>query len=149
MISFTFQSKNDLLIISQLLKRNGLPFSDIRVSKVDFIVAKNGGQIFGCIGLEKYGTEGLLRSFAIDYDFRKKGYGKELYNRLLGYGVQKGIKTFHLLTTTAKEYFLNIGFNVYNRTCAPEIIQNSIEFKSICPLSSAYMVLDNISNYQQ
>jgi amino-acid N-acetyltransferase len=124
-----------------------LPYSDIYESQVDFIVAKNDEQIVGCIGLEKYGTEGLLRSFAIELNFRKKGYGKELYNRLLTYGMQNKVNTLHLLTTTAREYFINVGFSVQNRSNAPEIIQNSREFKGLCPSSSIYMVLEDISKH--
>lgn len=147
MITYSNAGKTDLESIAGLLKKNDLPYSDIYESKVDFIVAKNDEQIVGCIGLEKYGTEGLLRSFAIDFNFRKKGYGKELYNRLLTYGVQNKVNTLHLLTTTAREYFINVGFNVQNRSNAPEIIQNSEEFKSLCPSSSTYMVLKDISKH--
>ncbi len=147
MITYVFADKSDIETIAQLLKKNDLPFSDIYESQIDFIIAKNDYQIIGCIGLEKYGTEGLLRSFAVDVNFRKKGYGRELYNRLLAYGVQNEVKTLHLLTTTAKEYFINAGFSIQNRGNAPEIIQNSAEFKSLCPSSSVYMVLEDISKY--
>jgi amino-acid N-acetyltransferase len=149
MISFTFPVRKDITSISQLLKRNDLPFSDIQEGQIDFIVAKNKKKIIGCIGIEKYGTDGLLRSFAIDSDFRKKGYGRELYSRLLNYGIQNGVVTIHLLTTTATDYFLDAGFIILDRSNAPEKIQNSMEFKSLCPSSAVYMVLENITNYMK
>ena len=145
MITYTLADKRDLAAISLLLKINDLPFSDIQESAIDFIVAKDDQQIIGCIGLEKNGSEGLLRSFAVDHNFQNKGFGRELYDRLLAYGVQHDIKTLHLLTTTAKEYFMKVGFRLDSRSNAPEIIQKSKEFSSLCPSSSTYMVLENIS----
>jgi amino-acid N-acetyltransferase len=144
MITYSFSEKSDLESIIALLKKTNLPYSDIRESPVNFIVVKEGSKIIGCIGIEMYDTEGLLRSFVVDEDIRKKGYGKELYNRLLVFGIQKGVKNLHLLTNTAKDYFLKAGFTVQNRIDAPETIKNSAEFKSICPASSTYMVLKNI-----
>jgi amino-acid N-acetyltransferase len=147
MITYPFSDKNDIESIAQLLKKNDLPYSDIVESQVEFIVAKNDIKIIGCIGIEKYGAESLLRSFVVDSNYRKKGFGKELYNRLLLHGVQNEIKTLHLLTTSAKEYFIKVGFGIHDRNRAPEIIQNSTEFKSLCPSSSVYMVLKDISKH--
>jgi amino-acid N-acetyltransferase len=147
MITYTLADKQDFEAVTELLKKNDLPFSDIDESMVDFIVSKDDRQIFGCIGLEKFGNEGLLRSFSIDKDYQNKGYGRELYNRLLAYAAQNGIKTLHLLTTTAKDYFIKMGFRIDSRNNAHEIIQKSKEFSSLCPYSSTYMVLENISKY--
>ncbi len=147
MITYLFADKNDLSNISLLLKESNLPFEDIEESGVHFIMAKENEQIVGCIGLEKYETDGLLRSFAVDRHFQGKGYGYELFNRLLVYAVQNGIQTLHLLTNTATDYFIKTGFRMERRSKAPEVIQNSREFKSICPSSSNYMVLEEISKY--
>jgi amino-acid N-acetyltransferase len=147
MITYIFSDKNDLGNITLLLKESNLPYGDIEESDVHFIIANENNQIIGCIGLEKYETEGLLRSFAVDRHFQGKGLGYELFNRLLVYAVQNGIQTLHLLTTTAKDYFIKTGFHMGKRSNAPEVIQNSKEFKSICPSSSNYMVLEDISTY--
>ncbi len=145
MIQYIISDKKDIKNISLLLSENDLPYSDIIESQVDFLVAKSNQQFVGCIGIEKYGTEGLLRSFAVNTDYRRKGYGKELYDKLIGYSIQNGIKTMHLLTATAKEYFLRKGFKVENKDNAPETIRNCKEFKNLCPSSSVYMVLEDIS----
>ena len=147
MITYEFANKTQLEIIAGLLKQSDLPSSDIEESQVDFIVAWDDSKIFGCIGLEKFGTEGLLRSFAVDNTYRKRGYGKELYNRLLAFAVQNEITTLHLLTDTAKEYFMKAGFSARNRSNAPEILQGTKEFASLCPSSSLYMVLENLSEH--
>lgn len=147
MISYKLAEREDIEPITHLLKINDLPFSDIIESAIEFIVAKNDKETVGCIGLEKHGTEGLLRSFAVDNDFRNNGIGKEMYNRLLSYATQHKIKTLHLLTNTAKDYFNKNGFMVADRSKAPELISKSQEFTSLCPISSVYMVLKDISQY--
>lgn len=140
MITYSFYTKNDLDEISNLLKENKLPYEDIRASKVRFITARIEDQLIGCIGLEHYGTEGLLRSFSVAQTLQNKGYGKALFNKLIEYSAENGIKTLHLLTNTAREYFLKNGFSVKGRSDAPDVILGTMEFKSLCPSSSTYMI---------
>ena len=147
MITYSLAEAEDIEAIVRLLKTNDLPFSDIRESEIEFIVAKNDNQVVGCIGLEMHGYEGLLRSFAVDSNFRNKGIGREMYNRLLRFAFLNDINTLHLLTTTAKDYFSKTGFFVASRSKAPESISKSKEFAGLCPASSVYMVLEDISVY--
>ena len=145
MNTYTLALKEELESIIAILQINNLPTLDIRQIAADFIVAKKDNKIVGCIGLEKFGTEGMLRSFAVVDEYKNKGIGKELYKHLLSYALENNIKNLHLLTNTAKEYFLKTGFLVTDRNKAPEVIQKSTEFSSLCPVSSTYMVLENIS----
>jgi amino-acid N-acetyltransferase len=149
MINYSLAQDKDLESITRLLKINNLPYSDIKESLVEFIVAKSNSEIIGCIGVEIYKPQGLLRSFAVDNSFRNKGIGKELYHRLLSYSIQSNVKTLHLLTNTARDYFSKTGFIVADRSKAPELIKNCKEFASLCPSSSVYMVLDDISKHAQ
>jgi len=144
MTHYSIAQKIDTEAISRLLESSKLPFSDIRESQVKFIVAKENDKIVGCIGLEIYGTEGLLRSFAVENNYRNRGIGKDLYNSLLAYSTENHISTLHLLTNTAREYFSKVGFMVANRSKAPETISKSSEFGSLCPSSATYMVLEDV-----
>ncbi len=129
--------------ILSLLKENKLPFSDIEPGKIDFIVAIDAAnKIIGCIGVEPFDTEGLLRSFAVSPACRNHQIGGELFNRLLSHAAQSGIQSLHLLTTTAEEYFKRRGFMTTERTQAPGAISTTSEFSSLCPSSSAYMMAD-------
>ncbi len=132
----------DLEEITTLLKDNNLPYKDLQTSNVDFLSSKNNGKVIGCIGIEVYDEEGLLRSFAVDDVYKSKGIGGRLLNALLDKSKAKGIKRLHLLTTTADVYFAKKGFNVSERRSAPTSIVNSKEFSEICPSSSVYMVKD-------
>lgn len=144
MISYDLAAEADLPAINNLLKKSSLPFSDLAESNIEFITAREGYNLIGCIGIESFGKDGLLRSFAVEERYRNKGYGKELYNRLLSFAVQKGIKTLHLLTNTAEHYFKKAGFIIEKRDNAPSKILQTTEFSSLCPSTSTYMVLKDI-----
>ncbi|MBS9463921.1 GNAT family N-acetyltransferase [Flagellimonas sp. 389] len=126
--------------VKNLLKKNGLPYVDLRSSKVTFLTSKSGSEIIGCIGIEKYGEDGLLRSFAVTEDSKNKGVGGKLFNKLIDKSKKDGIKRMHLLTTTADQYFLKKGFKISERIEAPKAIASSKEFSEICPSTSIYMV---------
>jgi amino-acid N-acetyltransferase len=128
--------------ISNLLKVNSLPYEDISTSNVAFITRKLEGKVIACIGIERYGDEALLRSFAVDDAFKSQGIGAELLNELLTKCKQQGVKTLHLLTTTAAEYFEKKGFVRAERGSAPMGIAQSKEFSELCPSSSVYMKKD-------
>lgn len=144
MISYNLAAETDREAIRQLLETNNLPYADLNQSPITFFVARNNGKILGCIGLEKYGNDGLLRSFAVDPEQQNKGIGKELYKNLLIYAGSNHIRTIHLLTNTAREYFGRIGYRLADRNLAPQQIAASAEFAGLCPASSTYMVLDTI-----
>lgn len=145
-IQYRLADANDIPSIAELLATSGLPIEDIKTSKIDFIAASSPeGMIIGCIGVEKFGPDGLLRSFAVDANYRDKKIGSQLLNRLIAVSNQSGINALHLLTTTAEKYFTVKGFSIAVREEAPESISTTVEFSSLCPSSSAYMVLNNIT----
>jgi amino-acid N-acetyltransferase len=142
MITYSLAEAKDLEIIKETLQSVHLPFADVDESEIEFIAAKSKSEIIGCIGLEKYGTDGLLRSFAVKESFQNKGMGQELYRQLLTFACNEKVTTLHLLTTTASAYFSRMGFADANRNEAPETIRQSKEFSSLCPASSVYMKLE-------
>jgi amino-acid N-acetyltransferase len=147
MITYNTANTGEVEDIIHLLGQNNLLASDIRESAIDFIVAKNNSKIIGCVGLEKSADHGLLRSFAVDSEYRNLGIGTELYHRILKLALEFNIKTIHLLTNTASGYFSKAGFVVNDRKNAPYEITETSEFSSLCPVSSQYMVLEDINKY--
>lgn len=140
MIKYLKANSEDFESIIRLLVTNDLPNSDVKDSPIKFIVAKSEGDIVGCIGLEIYETDGLLRSFAVEPSYRNNGIGAELYKNLLAFALENKVNTLHLLTTTAKDYFLKKGFKVTDKNQAPIGIKKSSEFDGLCPVSCIYMV---------
>ena len=105
-IQYRLVDENDIPSIVELLKSSNLPTEDIGTSKIDFIAASSPEvMIIGCIGVEKFGSDGLLRSFVVEANYRDKKIGSQLLNRLIAVCNQSGINTLHLLTTTAEKYF--------------------------------------------
>lgn len=105
-----------------------------------FITKEKDGGLIGCIGIETYGTHGLLRSLAVTEAHKGTGIGKQLLDELCVASRRKGIHRMHLLTTTADGYFKRYGFSIAERSQAPNSIANTKEFSEICPSSSVYMV---------
>ncbi|MCP2520306.1 arsenic resistance N-acetyltransferase ArsN2 [SCandidatus Aminicenantes bacterium Aminicenantia_JdfR_composite] len=133
--------KEDIVFIEKLLKKNKLPYEDIS-SKIDcFYICSIGEKIIGIGGLEIHGDYGLLRSLVIIEHYRKRGYGKILTQKIIEYAKKKGLKEVYLLTTTAKEFFEKIGFEIVNRNAVPLEIRNSTEFKYLCPSTAVCMRL--------
>ncbi len=132
----------DLIKIAELLKANNLPYEDIISSKVEFITEEQDGVLLGCIGIEKYAEDGLLRSLAVDDLYKNNGIGKKLIDELFNKSRIEGIKKIHLLTTTAEKYFEKYGFQIAERAKAPNGILQSKEFSEICPVSSTYMIMN-------
>lgn len=136
--------KQDLARITALLLSCELPVSDLQTSNITFIISTDNENLIGCIGIEPYGHNGLLRSFAVDSNYRKNGIGGQLLDKILAFCKQTGISNLHLLTTTAEKYFEAKGFIATFRDKAPSAIKNSAEFSSICPSTSTYMNLKNM-----
>ncbi len=125
--------------IRAMLREAGLPFEDVAQGRQDLIVALSGGEICGCIGLEKYGRHGLLRSLAVAEEYRGRGTGKALVEIVTAAAREAGIGELYLLTLTADRFFARLGFDSIDRASVPEAIRGTTEFESICPVSSTCM----------
>jgi N-acetylglutamate synthase-like GNAT family acetyltransferase len=104
-----------------------------------YIVAESGGVVIAVAGLERHGVFGLLRSMAVSPEWRRRGIGKVLTERLLDLAGTMGLQAVYLLTTTAQEYFAGQGFAYVEREKVPAEIRTSIEFASACPASAVCM----------
>ncbi len=104
-----------------------------------FVVREDDGRVVGVSGLEVHGEDGLLRSVAVDPDYRGQGLAKALVEAALERARMLELRTLYLLTTTARAYFARRGFAVARRDEAPAAIRESWEFRSGCPASAVLM----------
>ncbi len=123
-----------------LLEKVGLPWTDVHEHLFNFIIGLDRNRVVAVVGLEVYGTEGLLRSLAVDPGYRDRGIGQVLYEKVLRLAHERGVKRIHLLTDTAQGYFSKRGFEMGDRTAAPPGIRDTREFTQLCPASAVYMV---------
>jgi amino-acid N-acetyltransferase len=130
----------------RLLVEAGLPTADITAEQLqDFFFCSSGPGLEGLVGLELYGEVALLRSLAVATRRRGSGLGSRLVEHAEHYARDRGVKSLYLLTTTAEAFFLSRGYTRVPRERAPEAIRNTKEFGEICPLSSAFMVKQLLS----
>ena len=122
-----------------LLEDNNLPSSDIKdLNFESFFGLYIDDTLEGIVGLEVYGELALLRSLAVNSK-KSSGIGSILLENIDSFSKSKNINTLYLLTTTADKYFLKKGYSIIDKKEAPQIIQNTKEFNSICPDSSIFM----------
>ena len=118
-----------------------LPAIDITPEHMEhFFGVWAGPNLEGVVGVELYGSVALLRSLAVVASKRGSGLGSELLARAEHYAMGNGVRSMFLLTTTAESYFKKRGYSELLREAAPEVIQRTTEFASICPASSVFMV---------
>jgi amino-acid N-acetyltransferase len=133
-------SPEDLPRIRALLVACGLPAEDVDGKGAQrILVAREDGQITGCIGLEVHGEAGLLRSFAVAPASRRRGVGAELHDRAVALARDLGVRDLYLLTTTVRERAVRAGFLDVPRESVPEAIREGSPFKGLCPATAACM----------
>ncbi len=120
---------SDLAAVLILLTAVNLPTEGVAEHFADFLMARANERVVGCVGLEKYGSHGLLRSLAVAPDFRGQSLGQRLTSDCLTYAQANAITTIILLTTTAAGFFTShFGFQAADRQQVDEIFANSPEW---------------------
>jgi amino-acid N-acetyltransferase len=104
-----------------------------------FVVREDDGRVVGVAGLEIHGEDGLLRSVAVDADYRGQGLAASLVEAALERAKRVHLRSVYLLTTTARDYFARRGFADCPREEAPAPIRESWEFRTGCPSTAAFM----------
>jgi amino-acid N-acetyltransferase len=125
--------------VLSLLERSKLPTEGVADSFSHFLIAEGDGKLIGVAGLELYGGSALLRSVAVEEDWRGSGVGRVLVERALDLARERGIEDIYLLTTTAEHYFPKFGFTCVSRDSVAEGIRGSVEFQCACPASAKVM----------
>lgn len=104
-----------------------------------FLVATDSGAPTGMIGVEEFADCGLLRSLIVDKACRGSGTGAQLVAALEARTIQRGLHTLWLLTIDADPFFARLGYVARQRSDAPQAIQQSAEFSSLCPGDAVLM----------
>jgi amino-acid N-acetyltransferase len=125
-----------------LLERAGLPSDGLEVHQDTVLVARSEGRPVGCAGLELYGESALLRSVAVEAEWRGRGLGVDLTKAALELAGGRGVRRVYLLTETAGEFFPRFGFRRIERAAAPPQVQQSVEFMCVCPETAEAMLLE-------
>ncbi|ACM57000.1 arsenic resistance N-acetyltransferase ArsN2 [Halorubrum lacusprofundi] len=126
--------------VETLLDKNGLPSDDVEPGRNRFYIGYDGDTRVGVGGVERHGTDGLLRSVVIERSARGNRYGTALCEALESKVEADGVERLYLLTTTAAEFFGDCGYVETDRTTAPNAIRQTAEFDELCPVTATCMV---------
>ena len=127
--------------IVALLNSVELPLDGLLEHLETTLVVRIDNVIVGCAALELYGDFALLRSVAVDRSHQGQGLGHDLTMAILDLARRLGIRSVFLLTETAGEFFPRFGFKPASRLDVPEVVQQSVEFTSACPVNALVMAL--------
>lgn len=134
--------EHDFAAVLGLLADSALVYEDLTPASLDtFIVLpteEEASALAAVAGLETFqgSQEGLLRSVAVSPSLRKHGMGTSLVAAVEATARLCCVKRLWLLTTTAPDFFRRLGYADMARADAPAAVQQSGEFKSLCPASA-------------
>jgi amino-acid N-acetyltransferase len=139
-IALRASDARDLRGVLDLLALVDLPVDGVAEGLGEgYTVVDRAGAIMGGAAIETYGRLGLLRSVAVHPTLQGTGLGGNLVRDRIAWAESQGLDTVYLLTTTAAAYFLRFEFQIIDRDSTPGEIQQSKEFRVICPESAVVM----------
>jgi amino-acid N-acetyltransferase len=131
---------HDLGRALELLRQADLPDTGVVEQFGHYLVVRDDELLIGVCGVEVHGTSALLRSVAVERDYRGAGVGDCLVRGALELASGKlRLKALYLLTETAAGYFERYGFQRVERDEPPEEIRGSWEYRTGCPASAVLM----------
>ena len=125
-------------VVEALLAREHLPLDGLRRADT-VLIAHAGNRIVGSAALEFYDGGALLRSVAVDAEYRGAGIGGHLTRMAVDIAQQRGAPAVYLLTTTAERFFPRFGFEIVDRAHVPSSVTASEEFAHACPSTAIVM----------
>lgn len=136
----TIQQGPELSAVLRLLKSADLPTSDLTDAHMrHFFYVGSSTAPIGLVGVELHGSDALLRSLVVTPEYRARGVGTRLVERVEAYARTQGAVAIYILTTTAERFFCAHGYVATARDQAPPAIRATSEFSSLCPASSAFL----------
>ena len=82
-----------------------------------FYVLRNERGVAGTVALEVVGDDAILRSLAVDPEFRGAGYGWMLADMAVSQARWRGVRRIYLVTASASDFFAaKFGFRVVDRS---------------------------------
>lgn len=135
-------NSDELSFVEKILQENHLVTHGVFSDNVIFYWFISDEKKVGFAAFEERGKSALLRSMVIFNEYRNQNFGSKFCSLLIDKAKEMNFKNIYLLTTTAKDFFLKQNFKLTQRNFAPPEIQESEQFKSICPETAACLYLD-------
>ena len=127
--------------VAEALRAARLPADDLNGSRMTFYRLADERGALGWAALERHGPDALLRSVLTVQKRRSCGIGSDLVRRVGALAADDGVERLWLLTETAAPFFARLGFAETERAIAPAAMQQTSEFRRVCPASAVCMTL--------
>lgn len=136
--SFTDIAADDARL-KNLLALVKLPAVDLEGNAKRYVgICDAKGNLMSAGGLESYGTSALMRSVAVDPALRGRKLGQAIVRKLLDKARNDGARDVYLLTETATDFFVGLGFEKIPRDQVPAAIAATSQFSgSVCASAQA------------
>ncbi len=133
----------DMVEIRTLLEETRLRNDQTeRSESCKFMVLRNETGFVGCVCLEVFGEEAILRSLAVKKAARGVGYGWMLADNAINLARHRGVRRIYLLTETASDFFAaKHGFRVVMPSTISADVADSKTFRN-CHIGAITMRLD-------
>lgn len=135
-------ASGDLPVIERLLTGNDLILEGVREAVDDFVVAVEGGEVVGVIGLEIRHPYALLRSAAVSPARHRGGIGARLVARAVEIARERRLAALYLFTPVAAPFFERHGFTRTTKAAIPAELGGTGQFTHACGETAVTMVLE-------
>lgn len=122
------------------LIKAGLPAEDLTAPTPLFWRFEHADGPVGFGGLEIFGDQALLRSVVTLPPVRNTGIGGAIVAALEMEARIRGARAVWLLTDTAVDFFVRLGYRKYQRADAPKALQETAQFRRLCPAAATAMM---------
>lgn len=131
MIAIRRARQEDIPLLTKLLTQAEVSERGLNAHWEHFFVAEKMDdvsvpQVVGTIGMEQYGTDGLVRSLVIEKGNQSTKLVLELLNIVLSYGKQIGCTSLYLVAGAMNPLFEQLGFREAEHGDIPEDVRLSM-----------------------
>ena len=140
-MKYSFAAADNEPAIKKLLAHSNLQYEDITAAHLKhFLLGWEGTRLVAVVGLEIQNHSALLRSLAVDAEYRNLRIATRLVAEMENHAKSLKVDTLYLLTMTAEAFFHKCGYQRTARESAPTGIQGTAEFQNLCPASAVCML---------
>jgi amino-acid N-acetyltransferase len=122
-----------------LLRGADLP-ADVEACGDELLVARHGGRVVACIGMERRDGSALFRSLVVAPEYRGLGLAHRLYQALEARAVARGVTQACLLTASILPLAERWGFRRVERGELPAALRDTSELRAACCATADAMV---------
>jgi UDP-N-acetylmuramate: L-alanyl-gamma-D-glutamyl-meso-diaminopimelate ligase len=135
--------REDMPAVRMLLAVTGLEEPARDDQRGSFFVLRNEAGTVGCVALEVFDDDAILRALVVDPSFRGAGYGWMLADMAVSQARWRGVRRIYLLTETAGDFFAaKFGFRVVDRSTLSKRVAASETFARPAGAHQVAMRLD-------